>query len=63
MTQYERMEAGLIYDFTDDEIMKEQALYQDRLWEFNQLKPSDIEEKTRYMKEVLNLPIYPALLR
>lgn len=52
MTQYERMEKGLIYNPADEEIMKEQLPYQDRLWEFNQLKPSQIEEKMRYMKEV-----------
>lgn len=52
MTQYERMEAGLIYDPGDEEIMKEQVPYQDRLWEFNQLKPSQYMEKMLYMKEV-----------
>lgn len=51
MTQYERMLKGLLYDPGDNEIMKEQVQYQDKLWEFNQLKPSQLEEKTRYMKE------------
>ena len=46
------MTAGLIYDPADPEIMKEQVPFQDRLWEFNQLKPSDYEAKTKYMKEV-----------
>lgn len=52
MTQYERMVKGLIYNPGDEEIMREQFTYQDRLWEFNQLKPSQIEEKTKYMKEM-----------
>lgn len=52
MTQYERMEAGLIYNPGEEEIMKEQVPYQDRLWEFNQLKPSQYTEKMKYMKEV-----------
>ena len=52
MTQYERMKAGLIYDPGDREILDEQFQYADRLWEFNQLKPSDIDKKTQYMKEV-----------
>ena len=52
MTQYERMVAGLIYDPGDEEIVKEQMFYQDKLWEFNQLKPSQIEEKEAYLKEV-----------
>ena len=52
MTQYERMEKGLIYDPSAPEIMSEQVPFQDKLWEFNQLKPSDYEAKTAYMKEV-----------
>ena len=52
MTQYERMVAGLLYDPGDAEIVAEQVPFQDRLWEFNQLKPSDLEKKEQYMKEV-----------
>lgn len=51
MTEYERMEQGLLYDPCDEEIMQEQRVYQDRLWEFNQLKPTDITAKEAYMKE------------
>ena len=40
MTQYERMVKGMIYDPGDPEIMNEQVPFQDRQWEFNQLKPS-----------------------
>lgn len=52
MTQYERMAAGIIYDPGDPEIMTMQVPFQDALWEFNQLKPSDYEKKTEYMKKV-----------
>ena len=52
MTQYERMVRGLIYDPADPEIMAEQVPFQDKLWEFNKLKPSDYEAKTAYMKAV-----------
>ena len=52
MTQYERMVNGLIYDPSDPEIMSKQAVFQDKLWEFNQLKPSEQEHKQRYMREV-----------
>ncbi|MBQ7218516.1 MAG: sugar O-acetyltransferase [Ruminococcus sp.] len=51
MTEYERMEQGLNYDPCDEEIMQEQRVYQDRLWEFNQLKPADFAAKEAYMKE------------
>lgn len=52
MTMYERMQAGLVYDPGDKEIMDEQFPWQDKLWEFNQLKPSQTKEKEAYMKEV-----------
>ena len=52
MTQYERMKAGLVYDPMDEEILEDMFRFQDMLWEFNKLKPSDIEQKNRYMKEV-----------
>ena len=52
MTEYEKMHEGKIYDPLDPEIQKEQFPFQDKLWEFNQLKPSDLEQKEAYMKEV-----------
>lgn len=52
MAQYDRMQAGLIYDTTDPEIMKMQQVYQVKLWEFNQLGPADGNKKRQYMKEV-----------
>ena len=52
MTNYERMVKGLIYDPADEEITAEQFPFLDKLWEFNQLKPSDFEKKEQYMREV-----------
>ena len=52
MTQYERMVKGLIYDTCDKEIQEMQRHFKDKLWEFNQLKPSDGQAKEKYMKEV-----------
>lgn len=52
MTQYERMVNGLIYDPADEEIMKEQVAFQDMLWTFNQLRPTEYDKKQTYMKEV-----------
>lgn len=52
MTEYQRMVKGLLYYPGDEEIMAEQFPYQDKLWEFNKLKPSDVKEKEKYMKEV-----------
>ena len=50
--QYKRMVEGLIYDPSDEEIMSEQRPFQDRLWQFNQLKPTDYQQKEEYMKSV-----------
>lgn len=52
MTEYEKMVKGLIYNPGDEEILSEQLQYQDKLWEFNQLKPSQYSEKMKYMKEM-----------
>ena len=52
MTQYERMVKGLIYHPGDEEVLAEQRPFQDKLWAFNQLKPTDYEKKEAYMKEV-----------
>lgn len=52
MTDRERMLKGLIYDPGNEELMAEQMQYQDRLYEFNQLKPSDIEAQQKMMQEI-----------
>ena len=46
------MVKGLIYDPADKEILEIQFPFLDKLWEFNQLKPSDIDKKKQYMYEV-----------
>ena len=52
MTNREKMIKGLIYDPMDKEVLDEQLPLLDKLWWFNQLKPSDTGLKERYMKEV-----------
>ena len=52
MTQLERMQKGLIYDTCDPEIQELQRKYKDKVWEYNQLKPSQVEEKSKYLKTV-----------
>ena len=46
------MVKGLIYDTCDEEIQKLQGAFRDKLWEFNQLRPSQTVEKEAYMKKV-----------
>ena len=52
MTEYERMEKGLLYDPADEEVLTEQMSYQDKLWEFNRLRPSQLEERARLIHEM-----------
>ena len=48
----EKMLEGLLYDCNDKEILDEQIPYIDKLFEFNQLRPTQLEEKQKYMKTV-----------
>ena len=52
MTEYERMVNGEIYDPVDPEIRAEQMPFLEKLRKFNELGPSDLEQKQAYMKEV-----------
>lgn len=52
MTNYERMEAGLLYDSCDETIINEQQIYSKALKAFNELDSHDFDKKTQYMKEV-----------
>lgn len=52
MTQWERMEAGLIYDPADPDIMKVQSSCLDRLYDFNHTRPSQGEERVALLKEM-----------
>lgn len=52
MTEKERMEQGIIYNPNVSELTDEQSIYMEKLWEFNQLCPSEQDKKQKYMKEV-----------
>ena len=45
------MVKGIIYNPNVEDPAKEQSGYMERLWEFNQLKPSEGDKKVKYMKE------------
>ena len=44
------MVKGIIYNPNVEDPAKEQSGYMERLWEFNQLKPSEGDKKVKYMK-------------
>ncbi|MBP5459089.1 MAG: sugar O-acetyltransferase [Clostridia bacterium] len=52
MTEFERMEKGLLYDCNDKDILAVQLPFVEKHWDFNQLRPTDFEAKQDYMKEV-----------
>ena len=52
MTEFEKALAGELFDPNDPDIQAKQIPLLDRLWAFNQLKPSDFEAKEAYMKDV-----------
>ncbi len=52
MTEYERMKQGLLYDPGDPEILAEQQPFQEQLWDFNRLRPGDLDKKQEYMHRV-----------
>ena len=49
----EKLHTGELYLPNDEEIMKEQVVYQDRLCEYNRTKPSEAEKRTKMLKEML----------
>ncbi len=53
MTQKERMEAGLVYDPMDEEIMGDQTQRSMLLYEFNTSRPDEAEKRVGLLKRML----------
>lgn len=53
MTQKERMEAGLIYDPLDEEIMDDQAQRLELMYEFNTSRPNELEKRRELLTRML----------
>ncbi len=49
----EKMHTGELYLPGDEEIMKEQVVYQDLLYEYNQTKPSESKKRSELLKKML----------
>ena len=52
MTEFERMEAGLLYDPGAEEILSVQSPLGEKIKEFNDLRPSQFEEQQLLMREM-----------
>lgn len=53
MNAKERMKSGKIYFCTDEELAKEQLRRLDRLYDFNQTRPSEMPKRMTLLKEIL----------
>lgn len=53
MTQRERMEAGLVYDPRNEDLMVEQQMRLEKMYDFNATRPSEGEKRQKLMKEML----------
>lgn len=53
MDIYEKMHSGALYFPGDEELMKEQTMYLERLYEFNMTRPTEGEKRSAMLKEML----------
>ena len=52
MTNKEKMQSGQLYLPGDEEILKEQFQCLDKLYDFNQTRPSEMAKRTALLKEM-----------
>lgn len=54
MTEKEKMQNGMLYDANNDNVLLEECkIAKDMCYEFNQLRPSDMEKQTELLKKLL----------
>lgn len=53
MEQRDNMHNGKLYDPNDDSVMEEQMVCLDRLYDFNQTRPSEMDKLNAIMKEMM----------
>ena len=53
MQQRDNMHNGKLYDPNDDSVMEEQMVCLDRLYDFNQTRPSEMDKRNAIMKEMM----------
>ena len=51
---FEKMHSGEIYDPNDSDIMSEQALCLEKLYDFNATRPSEAEKRQALLKKSLS---------
>ena len=60
MAMKDRLHTGELYLPGDEEIMRDQFQRLDRLYEFNQTRPTQMEKRQALMKEMFVVIRYPA---
>lgn len=53
MEQRDNMHNGKLYDPNDDSVMEEQMVCLDRLYDYNQTRPSEMDKRNAIMKEMM----------
>lgn len=53
MEQRDNMHNGKLYDPNDDSVVEEQMVCLDRLYDFNQTRPSEMDKRNAIMKEMM----------
>jgi len=53
MTEKDKMLAGKVYDATDQELLRELAETRERIYDYNALRPSEMEKMRAILKELL----------
>ena len=53
MTEKDKMLAGKVYDATDQELLRELAETRERIYDYNALRPSEMEKMRAILKEML----------
>lgn len=53
MSEYEKMISGEIYDALDEDLRRMLKECQDKCWEYNQLRPSDIKARSQKIQQIL----------
>lgn len=53
MTEKDKMLAGKVYDATDQELLRELAETRERIYDYNALRPSEMEKMRAILKEIL----------
>ena len=55
MAEYDKLHSGEIYFPGDPQIHVEQTACQEKLYDYNQTRPGELEKRTAMLKDILHL--------